>query len=46
MAKALIFILLLLGLTAVFKRVAEWFDDVKNINIVPATLREIIRLFH
>jgi len=42
MAKVLFFALLLFGLTAVFKRVAEWFEDVKNINIVPAALVEVV----
>ncbi len=42
MAIVLIFILVLLGLTAVFAKVAEWFQEHKNINIIPAALIDII----
>ena len=39
--KMLIFVFLLLGLTAVFKKIAEWFENTKNINIIPASLIEM-----
>ena len=42
MAKALLFILLLMGLAAVFMRVIEWFEINKGINILPSTLIEMI----
>ena len=45
MGKALIFVLLLIGLTAFFKNAAEWFQDNKNINIVPAAFIEMIAVF-
>ena len=45
MASALIFILLLLGLTAVFPKIAEWFQENKNINIMPIALIDIIAGF-
>ena len=45
MGKALIFVFLLIGLTAFFKKAAEWFQDNKNINIIPAALIEMIAVF-
>ncbi len=42
MAKALLVILLLIGLCAAFKKTAEWFKHTKNINIVPAAFIEMI----
>lgn len=45
MGKALIFVLLLIGLTAFFKNAAEWFQDNKNINIIPAAFIEMIAVF-
>ncbi len=42
MGKALIFVFLLIGLTAYFKKAAEWFVDNKNINIIPAALIEMV----
>ena len=42
MEKALIFIFLLIGLTAGFKKAADWFQYNKNINIVPAAFIEMI----
>ena len=33
---------LLIGLTAVFTKVAEWFQENKNINIIPAALIDTI----
>lgn len=42
MGKALIFIILLIGLTAYFKKAAEWFIENKNINIIPAALIEMV----
>lgn len=42
MGKAIIFIFLLLGLTVIFKKVAEWFQDTKDINILPASLIEMV----
>lgn len=45
MGKALIFVFLLIGLTAFFKKVAEWFQNNKNINIIPAALIEMVAVF-
>ena len=45
MGKALVFVLLLIGLTAFFKKAAEWFQDNKNINIIPASLIEMVAVF-
>ena len=42
MGKALIFVFLLIGLTADFKKAADWFQYKKNINIVPAAFIEMI----
>jgi len=42
MAKVLLIVLLLAGLTAGFRAVAEWFRDTKNINILPASLIEMV----
>lgn len=42
MVIALILIPLLIGLTAVFSIVAEWFMENKNINIIPATVLNLI----
>ena len=42
MGKAILIILLLVGLCAAFRKVAEWFQDNKNINIVPAAFVEMI----
>ena len=42
MAKVLLFILLLIGLTAVLKKVSEWFEDNKDINIIPSTFIEMV----
>lgn len=42
MAIAIKFILLLLGLTAVFAKVAEWFQENKKINITPVALIDVI----
>ena len=42
MEKALICIILLVGLAAVFRRVANWFEYNKNINIVPASVIEMV----
>lgn len=41
MAIAILFILLLLGLTAVFAKAAEWFQENKK-NITPAALIDVI----
>lgn len=40
MAKVLIVIFLLVGLASVFEKVADWFLDAKNINIIPASVIE------
>ena len=45
MGKALIFVFLLIGLTAFFKKAAEWFQNNKNINIIPAALIEMVAVF-
>ena len=42
MGKVLLFVLLLIVLTVIFKIVAEWFQYNKNINILPATFIEMI----
>lgn len=42
MVFALLFIILLLGLTVVFSKAAEWFDQSKGINIVPASLVNMV----
>ena len=42
MANALIFIFLLVVLTAIFNKVAEWFQKNKNINIIPAALIDML----
>ena len=42
MGKALIFVLLLIALTVLFKIVADWFQYNKNINIIPSTLIEMV----
>ena len=42
MGKVLLFLFLLLGLTAGFKKAADWFQYNKNINIVPAAFIEMI----
>lgn len=44
MTKSLIFILILFGLTASFKKVADWFQNTKNINIIPASLIEMVAI--
>lgn len=43
--KALLFIFFLVGLTASFKKVAEWFQDTKSINIIPEALIEMVAVF-
>lgn len=45
MGKALIFVFLLIGLTAFFKKATEWFQNNKNINIIPAALIEMVAVF-
>ena len=45
MGKALIFVFLLIGLTAFFKKAAEWFQNNKNINIILAALIEMVAVF-
>lgn len=45
MGKALIFVILLIGLTTFFKKAAEWFQDSKDINIIPAALIEMVAVF-
>lgn len=45
MGKALIFVFLLIGLTAFFKKAAEWFQNNKNINIIPSALIEMVAVF-
>lgn len=42
MVKTLVFVLLLIGLTSGFKKVADWFQHNKSINIVPAALIEML----
>ena len=42
MGKALLVILLLIGLTGLFTKAANWFKYNKNINIVPASFIEMI----
>ncbi|MBQ8028078.1 MAG: hypothetical protein IJ262_01580 [Clostridia bacterium] len=42
MGNMLIFAFLLIGLTVSFKKVTEWFQYNKNINIIPAALIEMI----
>ena len=42
MAKALLFILLLMGLAAALVKVMEWFECKKGINILPSTLIEMV----
>ena len=50
MAIVMILIFLLIVLTAVFIKVAEWFQEIININIMPAALIEtiagVIFMFH
>lgn len=41
MTIGILFVLLLVGLTAVFKTVAEWFLLNRNINIIPAALLDM-----
>lgn len=41
MGNALAFVFLLIVLTVLFKKTAEWFQDAKNINILPAALMEM-----
>ena len=41
MGKVLIFVFLLVGMTALFKKATEWFRDSKNINIIPSSLIEM-----
>ena len=36
---------MLIGLTAFFKKAAEWFQNNKNINIIPASLIEMVAVF-
>lgn len=40
--KIIVFVFLLIGLTAGFKKAADWFQYSKNINIVPAAFIEMI----
>lgn len=42
MAKVLLIILFLIGLTAVLKKVAKWFAENKDINIIPSTFIEMV----
>lgn len=42
MGKAILIILLLVGLCAAFRKAAEWFQENKNINIIPAAFIEMI----
>lgn len=42
MVFALLFIILLLGLIVVFSKAAEWFEQSKGINIVPAALVNMV----
>ena len=39
--KMLIFVFVLIILTGIFKKVAEWFENTKNINIIPASFIEM-----
>lgn len=41
MGKALIFVFGLIILTEIFKKVAEWFEKTKDINIIPASFIEM-----
>lgn len=41
MTNGILFALLLIGLTAVFNTVAEWFQTSRNINIIPAALLDM-----
>lgn len=45
MGKALLFVFLLIGLLAVFQKVASWFQDTQNINIIPFAFVEMISVF-
>lgn len=42
MGNVLIFLLILVGLLAAFQKVADWFENTRNINIVPASLVDIV----
>lgn len=42
MVFVLLFIILLLGLTVVFSKAADWFEQSKGINIVPAALIDTV----
>lgn len=42
MTKVIIFFLLLIGLAAIFNKVANWFQQTKSINIIPCALIEMV----